>query len=118
VQHTRFNDAYARKDLKRTTKDSKPFYELTAQGLRNLKNAAPEDIRTPQQVIEAFNERQANPRRRTVKGGAPMVRLNPKGNSAVDSLAKLLEDYNASLQMLAMIQAQIGDFLKDNQPTE
>lgn len=114
---SRFSDGVARGTIKRHETDSTPVFELTAKGRAFLKKNL-HDVKTPAQVVKDFEARAVAPRRQYKKGSAPQIKMNVKANKAVDSIAQLLEDYNASLRMLAMIQAQIADFLQDNQPTE
>jgi len=110
---TTFSDLAKRGFVKKTKKPTEEGkgnaqpYTITAKGLKEVA-----DNKEAIQPIEVIIVESAKKRS---EGSAPIIPMNAKANTAIDSISKLLDDYNRANQMLKVIHAQIGEFLNDNQ---
>lgn len=83
------------------------YCELTPKGLKFL-----EDNKNDVQSLEVMREESYKKRG---QDNTPVVPMNAKADQALESIAKLLDDYNRANQMLRMVYQQIGDYLRDNE---
>ena len=84
-------------------------YTITAKGIAHYK-ANKHAVQSLAAVIEESNKAGT----RAYNRSAPIIPMNAKANVAIDSISKLLDDYNRANQMLKIIHGQIGDYLNDN----
>ena len=85
------------------------YYQVTEKGKKYLA-ANKATVRTPQQVLELYATRTP----RASKSTTPVIPMNQKAHTAVDSISRLLDDYNTANAMIRQIHDITGEYLAAN----